>query len=118
MRTYVRVMGLVWTESLAGRSWEGADADGRRYASVTASTRGFELYIEPHGCGHEGGLWLGGAPIYTTAERAMEAADRHVVAYIDGRPLEPDRSRSQAPPGDDEGRSAAVTGGWSHPRWA
>jgi hypothetical protein len=116
MRTYVRVMGLVWTESLAGRGWEGADADGRRYASVTACTRGFEVHIEAHGCGH-GGLWLGGAPIYPTAERAMEATDRHVVAYIDGRPPEPHRPRAQ-PPADDDGRSAAATAGWSHSHWA
>ena len=76
-------MGLVWRErsSTATRTWDGHDTAGTFFASAFQGTGGgFDVWIAPAGCGLEAGLTLRGCK---TPEEAMDAADRHTVAYAD-----------------------------------
>lgn len=88
VRTYVRVMGLVWSVRVHGQLWAGVDARGDHYAQVSAAWgSGFRAFVSPRGCGHPEGLWLEG--LWPSPDEAQDAADRHVVAYVDGVPLVP-----------------------------
>jgi hypothetical protein len=87
VRTFVRV-GLTWDEALPGRLWRGAGADGLHRAQVVASTDGgHRVFVSARGCGHPDGLWLDGR--WAEAEEAQDAADRHVVAFVDWPHVEP-----------------------------
>jgi hypothetical protein len=112
---YGRVVGLRWSERIPGRAWDGIGAGDLVHATVDRCADGFVVYIEPRGCGVQGGLWLGGGPVWATLDDATEAADRHVVAFTDsGSPSGlPGQSHDVSPRADDPGRArswAAVRG--------
>jgi hypothetical protein len=71
MRTSVRCVGLLWTERCVARNWFAGH---------------YGACINTIGCGAKRGMWLhGDSSAFTTPEAAMDAADRHVTAYIDSR---------------------------------
>lgn len=106
-------MGLQWSEVTPGREWVGHGVDGHRYAVVTEGSGRFGLYIEPRGCPHAGGLWLGGGTVYATAEDATDAADRYVVAHLDVHP--PREAHDDRPQVVDEGERSMLAAGWGRP---
>ena len=79
-RTYVRSVGLLWKRTHVGGRLTGCGTDGVEYAFVRRFQEQWDTYIAPEGCGEPRGLWFYGSP---TVDDATEAADRHVVAYID-----------------------------------
>ena len=70
----------MWTGDPLGYIRKGCDTTGRFYAHVSRLTGVWIVYVAPWGCGLEGGLSFGE---FDTAEGAMDAADRHVVAYLE-----------------------------------
>ena len=73
-------MGLTWTGGPGGYIRKGCDANGRFHAHVSRLTGTWIVYVAPWGSGLEGGLAFGR---FDAVEEAMDAADRHVVAFLD-----------------------------------
>jgi hypothetical protein len=74
-------MGLTWTGESGSYIRRGTDANGRFYGHVSRLAGPWHANLPPWACGREGGLSIGP---FDSEEAAMEAVDRHVVAYIDG----------------------------------
>ena len=73
-------MGLAWTER-STRNWDGCDVHGTQYAQIIGFAGSYDAIINERGCGVRRGSSIG---TYPTPEDAMDAVDRHVVAYVDG----------------------------------
>ncbi len=52
--------------------------------AMASTDGGVRVFVAPWCCGHPDGAWLEGR--WPDGEAAQEAADRHVVAYVDGDP--------------------------------
>lgn len=74
-------MGLCWTERTVARNWDGKDVHGKPWAQVIGHAGSYDALVNERGCGVRRGMSLG---CFSTPEDAMLAADRHVVAYVDG----------------------------------
>jgi hypothetical protein len=77
-------VGLVWTERCPARNWDGRDTRGVVYAQVIGFAGHYGACINTIGCGAKRGIWVhGDSSAFATPEDAMDAADRHVTAYVD-----------------------------------
>jgi hypothetical protein len=80
-RTYVRCVGLQWTQVVPTKRWFGRDVEEEVYAVIDRREGHWHLLLTDLGCGIRGGAWL--PETWHDAGDAMDAADRYVVAYVD-----------------------------------